>query len=683
MDTKLYKWEEEKKQVNMQENDINIISEEQKQQENLYMPVEKLSDKKRDRVRKNMPEGISVFSERQNLIRTGKYRFLDSSGKIHNASRTTPSSKYMKPILDALKEIDINLSRRFDPMMENEVHDSFLTAIRACEKYLDNRNPWTSEGKARKQMVQDFYAQLREESMKLENRISELKERGELPEISNNIDETMEDNGGLTWYDLLKDVRTAKYTNGEKGVKISKGGAGTSDVYIIESNGKKKFFKENEKTSHGNFFIMLDESADHLESDAEEIENKESVAKAKKRAKLLRSIKEGMGTVFANNLEYVVRFMKDIENGEEFIESLKGEVVLPETVRQDLQGLVDEYEALNEELDSLRDQVVKYSGNRESEEYKSIMDRAQQKLKEVEECDYSFIVREIGRLRKAFFSDRISSNSAKIEEGEELSKRNVATSRLARILGISNLLAKSELATVTVDGKTMTGTIMEQAKGVEAFKVIRSNRFKNKKVRYSGNAFKDLTSLQVFDLICGQVDRHFSNYMVTTEEKDGVVYFKNIQGIDNDMSFGLLKYKDVHEREMYGYNRIRNIECNGKMSLPFMDKDLATKIMAINVDVLDYQMSDILSKSERKALTARIKSVKKVIEKQFAYEAKLRRKRVKFNSRFVDSKADSKAWDKAMEIYKQKMVKLNEKDPKYAGDYIDGTTYLHKDLVVG
>lgn len=683
MDTQLYKWKEENQQINKQDDDNNIIIQDQGLQENQIVPLENAIDKKRARVRKNMPEGIGVFSQKQNLIRTGKYRFIDSSGNSHDAKRTTPSSKYMKPVLNALKTIDEKLSRRYDPFQEEDIHLSFLDAIQACENYLDNRNPWTAEGKARRQMVQDFYAQLREESMKLENRVAQMKAKGEQPVVDNNIENAIVVEESLTWYDLLKDVRTAKFKDGEDGVKISKGGAGTSDVYIVEKNGQKKYFKENEKTSQGNFFNMMDESAVHLDNEAEETEDKEQDTLFKNRAELLRSINKGLKVVFGNDVKRVMRFLKGLVSGEEFIIALKDEEAMPEDVRQIFLRLTQEFLSLNQELDELRSQVAQMGGQESSEEYKSLMARAEQKLKEVEECDYAFIAKEISRLQKAAFSDIIAGGISKIESGEELSKRNVATSRLAKILGIGNLIAKSELATVTINGKTMTGTIMDQAKGADTSRVIKNNQFKKKTVKYTGNAFKELTSLQVFDIICGQVDRHSGNYLATTEEKDGVVYLQSFQGIDNDMSFGLLTYKDILDTKMNGYDRIRNIENNGKMVLPFIDLELAMKIKALDVNFLEYQMADILSKKERKALTARIKSVKKVIDKQLAYEEKLRSKGVKFNSRFVSSKTDRRAWDKAMQIYNQKMDKLKQKNPDYAKGYIEGTTYLWGDVVLG
>ena len=428
---------------------------------------------------------------------------------------------------------------------------------------------------------------------------------------------------------------------------------------------------------------MMDESAVHLDNEAEETEDKEQDTLFKNRAELLRSVNKGLKVVFGNDEKRVMRFLKGLVSGEEFILALKDEETMPEDVRQIFLRLTQEFVSLNQELDELRSQVAQMGGQESSEEYKSLMARAEQKLKEVEECDYAFIAKEISRLQKAAFSDIIAGGISKIESGEELSKRNVATSRLAKILGIGNLIAKSELATVTINGKTMTGTIMDQAKGADTSRVIKTNQFKKKTVKYTGNAFKELTSLQVFDIICGQVDRHSGNYLATTEEKDGVVYLQSFQGIDNDMSFGLLTYKDILDTKMNGYKRIRNIENDGKMVLPFIDLELAMKIKALDVNILEYQMADILSKKERKALTARIKSVKKVIEKQLAYEEKLRSKGVKFNSRFVNSKTDRRAWDKAMQIYNQKMDKLKQKNPDYAKGYIEGTTYLWGNVVLG
>ena len=110
-------------------------------------------------------------------------------------------------------------------------------------------------------------------------------------------------------------------------------------------------------------------------------------------------------------------------------------------------------------------------------------------------------------------------------------------------------------------------------------------------------------------------------------------------------------------------------------------------IMAMDPDIINYQMADILSKDERKALISRIKGVKKVINKQLTYEAGLKRKNRNYVSRFVKGrenagdadKAWNKAWDDAYASYKKHIAALdkkNKKNTELTSSYVKNTTYL-------
>ena len=622
MDTKLYKWNsaEEQKQdqiISQESFDNNIIKEEQIPGDiGLNSGEAGGLSEKRQLVSQNMPEGIGIFAGRQSLIMNGRYRYLDKSGREHDAARTTPSSKYMKPVLTSLKAVDDLLAKPLGEATMDQVRNGFLKAILACENYLDNRSPWSREGKARKQMVRDFYAQLKQESLLMENKIAQMNESREKPGPE------------FTWLDVLKDVRSENYSDKDEGVKISSSGGNTSDVLVLEKNGKKKFFKKKEQLPSADFTDLMDESLAKLG------EMKNMTEQSKKRAKVLKKFKEAVASLFRYNNEAILSFLRDFNKGD---------------------GALD---------------ALRYSNTKYADDF----------IRLLEDCDsedMEYFSKEIEEVRRFLLTATIAKNSVKIDANDELTKRNVATSRLASILGLDKIVAKSEMANVTVNGKKMTGILMEEAEGKTAYEQMEDNYKAHTKLKYSSKSFKDLMSIQVFDLLCGQTDRHVKNYMGEIKEKNGVKWFSGFKAIDNDMSFGTVSYNEIQNNGMHGWAGIKNIEVGGQMILPFIDQELADNIMALEPSVIEFQMVDILSKKERKALTDRIIGVKKAIAGQRKKEADLKKAGKTFESKFVDSKNDEKAWNKAFRSYKEKVKGMVEKNPEDAKEYVEKTTYLH------
>ena len=254
---------------------------------------------------------------------------------------------------------------------------------------------------------------------------------------------------------------------------------------------------------------------------------------------------------------------------------------------------------------------------------------------------------------------------------------------MAKLLGIEDMIAKSDMATVTINGKTMTGTIMEEVKGT----IVEDSKTKaageETSVKYSPEAFKQLMNLQVFDVICGQVDRHTGNYLGELEKKkDGRYIFKNIKGIDNDMSFGLIKYSDILKNGQYGIKEMKPIELDGTLTIPFLDYDMAMKIKALKPAEVSYQMADILSKEEIRALIDRIKGVQNVINRQLALDEKNKNKNNGYKSRFVKDSGDGKEWESALNKYKKSLVGIKKKEgDNIAEEFVKKTSYLKMNLV--
>ena len=178
----------------------------------------------------------------------------------------------------------------------------------------------------------------------------------------------------------------------------------------------------------------------------------------------------------------------------------------------------EDHNRLEDEINLKKAQFIKLSP--ESEEYTKLEQSIKDMELQLKHSDKSFLAGELLRYKKVYTSDSIASKVAKIETYEDLSKRNVATSRMAKLLGIEDMIAKSDMATVTINGKTMTGTIMEEVKGT----IVEDSKTKaageETSVKYSPEAFKQLMNLQVFDVICGQVDRHTGNYLGELEKKE-------------------------------------------------------------------------------------------------------------------------------------------------------------------
>jgi hypothetical protein len=220
----------------------------------------------------------------------------------------------------------------------------------------------------------------------------------------------------------------------------------------------------------------------------------------------------------------------------------------------------------------------------------------------------------LSKVRGAYMNN---TETGKLKEGDIISNRNAAMSRVAEHLGIGRLLAKSTNATVKIDGKEHRGNLMEGAKGDAAVDVtakIQRGEADFDSSSMSGNFQKELMSLQVLDILCGQVDRHLGNYFVSgSKNEDGKNQFDSIQGIDNDMAFGDIG--DVSKYKALGthYRSLKSFD--GKNTIPLISKDLAHKIFALNGDSLKYLLGDIISDKEgegRQQMTAMIDRLDKL-----------------------------------------------------------------------
>ena len=120
---------------------------------------------------------------------------------------------------------------------------------------------------------------------------------------------------------------------------------------------------------------------------------------------------------------------------------------------------------------------------------------------------------------------------------------NVAASQSADMIGCGDVVARSKIG--THDGQF--GLFMEAAPGKTAAALRRSRAFKADLASFAergmtemvrGNFMRELNRLEWADILSGQADRHYENYLVDVDRTTGAV---KVTGIDNDASFGTRK----------------------------------------------------------------------------------------------------------------------------------------------
>ncbi len=212
------------------------------------------------------------------------------------------------------------------------------------------------------------------------------------------------------------------------------------------------------------------------------------------------------------------------------------------------------------------------------------------------------------------------------------SNRNVATSRVANLLGIGGIVEQSSTVKVKEKstGNVTKGNLMTLAKGEAAASIANSEIYENMKkmgniqdrIDKAGELFapsvqKELCSLQVLDYICGQTDRHANNFFL---EKDGSERYAHVHAIDNDMSFGTGVDLGKLVAETGDYARKRSmrmvVDGEGNLAIPHMDRQLAMNIKNLSPDELKFALEDLIEPAFITAAVERLKIVQDAIRKE-------------------------------------------------------------------
>ncbi len=244
------------------------------------------------------------------------------------------------------------------------------------------------------------------------------------------------------------------------------------------------------------------------------------------------------------------------------------------------------------------------------------------------------------KFQKKWFAVYTSSTAAKgnlrsagviIDKGAnyKLRERNVATSRIANLLGLQSLVVNSELAELSYEEngetKTKEGLLMSTAEGTEAKKIKDERNSKNKDDNgfnlgdVTGNFQREMSNLDILDYVCGQIDRHTGNFFVKKDENGK---FNGVVGIDNDFSFGksnTLKGDDEESYDKHRYggasdkSHAKAVVSQGKLAQPHIDAELAERVLTINKDMITYTLMDLIEPQFVEACWLRLQQLQKAI----------------------------------------------------------------------
>lgn len=168
-----------------------------------------------------------------------------------------------------------------------------------------------------------------------------------------------------------------------------------------------------------------------------------------------------------------------------------------------------------------------------------------------------------------------------LREGQRYDHRNSAMSAVAGLVGMEDNVARSvNMKYLDENGDEVEGTFMEFADGLDLHGKNGLKEFEkvaNDPFGPPCKALPRIADLQVFDYLCGNVDRHGGN-MSYKVDKHGK--FVDIVAFDNDTSFGTLPIDPKK-----GRFRQAGIE-----DLKVISKPMSRKIMSLTEEMLKFSL---------------------------------------------------------------------------------------------
>ena len=274
-----------------------------------------------------------------------------------------------------------------------------------------------------------------------------------------------------TWSDMLYDVRARRVSATDKNVTIV--GAGTSTILRVdEGDGKSSYIKEEEAIKE------TDDASAYLDDFASEnSENKDFVEDMRKSAPGL-----------AGGLKKFIAMWPAIMIPDD----------LPPEQRKNA--------AIEAHINAYLKPLAK--GNAA---YEAFLNEKPERWKTFAKFGDFYC--------KKWTEFTAATTVARMDASSVISNRNVSTSRVASRLGMDDMVAKSETVLLqNKNGSVVRANSMEGINGISMADAEVEAQKAGAVLSYTGESMKQLSMLHIFDLICGQVDRHRGNYIVDLDK---------------------------------------------------------------------------------------------------------------------------------------------------------------------
>ncbi len=629
-------------------------------------PLETMVPMKEDRMlSKRTADGFKLRSDYRsvslidirNAMDQGDYTLVGRTfrGKRTRTKKENKHSKdYMAPLIDSIDELERLQLKKISPDKVDEeienMQNLYLQIFEKAFQYCQNRHSSFKEGKARKDMVMLIRDQANEERMKLANNARAIADM-----VKSDQSKT------FTYADVVRTIRTRTLRVGEGGVEsITTGGKGTSDLYVVNmKDGDALYIRasENLKDDKAGCSAFMEDTVrenkeyqeklanqlnDHDLEEKERLSIEKELASAKEdlvlQEKMLRDLKLvkpqneraveiGMIKLFFSAATDTVDVFKEWLEKDDVFKTGNGEIAryLEEAKKEEA------WLTYREKAKPLLKKTMYFEDELKRNPRLKLSKEAEKVYKELNELKKEFAQKDtkIARLRRALkatgkhINQRdFARNVARIPNGANVSKRNVAASILARALGIRDLVAESEMVELEIDGKKIKGTLMEKAPGDDLMKEV-DRLWGTRPVVYSAKVIRDLNILHLFDILCGQIDRKTDNYMSVLQSIKYNQVVTSIKAIDNDMSFGTLSYDEIVSKSTKGkanyYQQLPAItNKRGNLLVDALDKEFCDKLKNFSPAYVDFLLMGILSREERHYIKLRLQSLQMIIMKTYA-----------------------------------------------------------------
>ncbi|MCR5092033.1 MAG: hypothetical protein K6B51_05005 [Bacilli bacterium] len=182
--------------------------------------------------------------------------------------------------------------------------------------------------------------------------------------------------------------------------------------------------------------------------------------------------------------------------------------------------------------------------------------------------------------------------------------RALSEDHIARLLGFDYALPKVEFVQMKLACKTRYGVLSSEVPGESVCKLTPRERL----AKTSPLILKDLSSLAIFDAICGDKDHTPNNYHVLKSEEG---LFVGIRSYDNDSPSSFSASSHFHKLPLDVAPLINE---DGTLNLVGVDEGFASCLKAIKDE--DFEpLKNLLNDDEINALKKRLAKVKDALEK--------------------------------------------------------------------